>query len=396
MLAHFAWDLACTLAVVLCAMLELSQGQDCSSEKMENITVDIRAALSKGIRGTDPVHTTSWEACVNVCCSGKEVADKKCNLVVFNARRKGNYSNYPNCYLFYYPSKEPFPVNQGIGLVTGRIITDANVLKPAPTSSKLYHFTVNEKSVPPPVRTPTKPPSWVGSLLKPSGSKMEENASHTEKSSFKTHGYSQHAKGEGANLSKSSDSSQMHDVSGLLSPNVSSTIKRIVSLLQPTVKLPPVTSGSQGSAVAVMTPSASPSKAATTISTAAYHRSTLAATEPRKSPAPPWLATTSGTSSDNLHLLPSTAPNIFVSGSLPDLPVTEMEPELAGSVSVGVSGEKHPPPFGSKNILLAALLFGVMFLLLVSVQTGRKILESLQQKHYTRLDYLLNGMYANM
>lgn len=76
--AHFAWGSACALVMMLYAVLEPSQGQDCSTEKMENITVDIRAALSKGIRGTDPVHTASWEACVNVCCSGKEVAGKLC------------------------------------------------------------------------------------------------------------------------------------------------------------------------------------------------------------------------------------------------------------------------------------------------------------------------------
>lgn len=387
--ADSAWGCACVLAMVLCAVLEPSQGQGCSTEKMENITVDIRAALSKGIRGTDPIHATSWETCVSVCCSGKEVADKKkCNLVVFNGRRKGNY---PNCYLFYYPSKEPFPMNRSVGLVTGRIVTDADILKPAPTSNKVSHFGVTEKPVPPPVHTPTKPSSWLRSLPRPMGSKREKDASHTQKPNFKTNGSSQNAKGEGAKPSKSSDSLPMHAVSSSSPLNVSGTIKHIVPMLQPTVRLPPLTSGTPGRAVAVMTPPVSPSWAATTRSTATYHRNVLVATEPRKSSAAPQPATTSGTSSINRHLLPSSIPDTF-----PDLPVTEKNLEMAGSVSVGVSGEEPLPLWGGKYILLATLLLGMMFFLLVTVQMGRKMLESLKRKRYTRLDYLINGMYANM
>ncbi|NXS54798.1 MANS1 protein, partial [Brachypteracias leptosomus] len=51
---------------------------------------------------------------------------------------------------------------------------------------------------------------------------------------------------------------------------------------------------------------------------------------------------------------------------------------------------------GEESSLIAALLFGVIFLLLVIVLTGKKIHESLQKRHYTRLDYLINGMYADV
>ncbi|KFQ90150.1 MANSC domain-containing protein 1, partial [Phoenicopterus ruber ruber] len=51
---------------------------------------------------------------------------------------------------------------------------------------------------------------------------------------------------------------------------------------------------------------------------------------------------------------------------------------------------------GEKSSLVAALLFGVIFLLLVTALTGKKIHESLQKRHYTRLDYLINGMYADV
>lgn len=51
---------------------------------------------------------------------------------------------------------------------------------------------------------------------------------------------------------------------------------------------------------------------------------------------------------------------------------------------------------GEKSSLVAALLFGVIFLLLVIALTGKKMHESLQKRRYTRLDYLVNGMYADV
>lgn len=51
---------------------------------------------------------------------------------------------------------------------------------------------------------------------------------------------------------------------------------------------------------------------------------------------------------------------------------------------------------GEKSSLVAALLFGVIFLLLVIALMGKKIHESVQKRHYTRLDYLINGMYADV
>ncbi|NXX78205.1 MANS1 protein, partial [Urocolius indicus] len=49
-----------------------------------------------------------------------------------------------------------------------------------------------------------------------------------------------------------------------------------------------------------------------------------------------------------------------------------------------------------KSSLVAALLLGMIFLLLVIVLTGKKIHESVQKRRYTRLDYLINGIYADV
>ncbi|NWX29132.1 MANS1 protein, partial [Notiomystis cincta] len=66
------------------------------------------------------------------------------------------------------------------------------------------------------------------------------------------------------------------------------------------------------------------------------------------------------------------------------------------SPSEGVLGGKGVFHLGEKSSLVVALLFGVIFLLVVIVLTGKKIHESLQKRHYTRLDYLINGMYADV
>ncbi|NXA26166.1 MANS1 protein, partial [Ibidorhyncha struthersii] len=71
---------------------------------------------------------------------------------------------------------------------------------------------------------------------------------------------------------------------------------------------------------------------------------------------------------------------------------TDSESYLPESVLRGKGGVQ----LGEKRSLVAALLFGVIFLLLVIALTGKKIHESLQKRHYTRLDYLINGMYADV
>ncbi|NXU02492.1 MANS1 protein, partial [Buphagus erythrorhynchus] len=70
--------------------------------------------------------------------------------------------------------------------------------------------------------------------------------------------------------------------------------------------------------------------------------------------------------------------------------------DLESSLSEGVLGGEGVFQLGEKSSLVAALVFGVIFLLLVIVLTGKKIHESLQKRHYTRLDYLINGMYADV
>ncbi|XP_009073159.1 PREDICTED: MANSC domain-containing protein 1-like, partial [Acanthisitta chloris] len=71
-------------------------------------------------------------------------------------------------------------------------------------------------------------------------------------------------------------------------------------------------------------------------------------------------------------------------------------PDSDSYLPEGVLRRKSVVELGEKSSLIAALLFGVVFLLLVIALTGKKMHESLQKRHYTRLDYLINGMYADV
>ncbi|NXU92166.1 MANS1 protein, partial [Xiphorhynchus elegans] len=105
-------------------------------------------------------------------------------------------------------------------------------------------------------------------------------------------------------------------------------------------------------------------------------------------------------SNDTSHVTPSSFSGFILSTS--DSP-TSSQNDLQGydpsdsesNLSEGVLRGKGVVQLQEKSSLVAALLFGVIFLLVVIALTGKKIHESLQKRHYTRLDYLINGMYAD-
>ena len=48
------------------------------------------------------------------------------------------------------------------------------------------------------------------------------------------------------------------------------------------------------------------------------------------------------------------------------------------------------PYFGG---LVAALVFGCLFVVILAVFIGKRSYEGYQRRHYTKMDYLVNGMY---
>ncbi|KAG8438718.1 hypothetical protein GDO86_005059 [Hymenochirus boettgeri] len=92
------------------------------------------------------------------------------------------------------------------------------------------------------------------------------------------------------------------------------------------------------------------------------------------------LASTKSTLPEDLKLSPSSAHNDVQNNEVRKLETPEM------------SGNSH---MDERNGLVAALVFGVIFLLVVIGLIGRKISEARRRNQYNKLDYLINGMYVD-
>ncbi|XP_063164420.1 MANSC domain-containing protein 1 [Candoia aspera] len=381
MAVQTTWRLACLSAVLFSLMAKPSQTQRCSSEQTEDITIDIPAAFSKGIRGTDPIHAPSWEACVNACCLEKIAADKTCNYVVFNTKMKGRS---PNCYRFYYPAKETCPVKRALGLMTFRIIEGKEISKSPLSLNRLPHPTVKGSLVSPKAAgfDLASTPGGLDSL--PRASKKEEVFGPAGPPLEKVDGPSQHPKAGRTNSMEIFGSSLVPETS-----SAANTVQR------PTpVKLTLARLGSQASrtvgAAAVRIP------ASHVPLSSPYARKTEGATlQPGMATLPQPLLP-SKTRPRNSSSSSSTRPAPISSAPVRNSGLSNGQLGLEGQSPDANPGRKDAPWWSDQSILLTALFFGVLFFLLAVLLLGGKMLESLQRQHYTRLDYLINDMYANM
>ncbi|NWH50352.1 MANS1 protein, partial [Fregata magnificens] len=375
------------LLVITCAVPRPSLGQECSAEKMENTIIDINLSLPKGIRGAEPVYAPTPEACVRACCSGEKLAgDKKCNLMIFDARRT---SAHPNCYLFYCPSTEACPMKPATGFVSYKITRDTHALED--TSFKSEDFSSNGYSF----------SSDAGAFI----SRSQTSHQNRTAASFPT-----------------TQSSVPERSSTTLTPLPTSTTRlesRMTSLpaggakptavtTTTTATFPPTVNtrakpGISAATIAVThVPLSSPTTSASTSTTKRVTTNSRSASAPSglRTPAiPPEPTVVSSNNISHVTLLSSSGFTLSTS----DSPVasqnnpqgydpSDSESYLPESLLRG----KGVVQLGEKSSLVAALLFGVIFLLLVIALTGKKIHESLQKRHYTRLDYLINGMYADV
>ncbi|NXU28097.1 MANS1 protein, partial [Thalassarche chlororhynchos] len=442
------------LLVIACLMPRPSLSQECSAEKMENTIIDINLSLPEGIRGAEPVYAPSPEACVRACCSGEKLSgDKKCNLMIFDARRT---SAHPNCYLFYCPSTEACPMKPTTGFVSYKITRDTHALEG--TSFKSEDFSSNGYSL----------SSGAGAFISHSQTSHQNRTAALQQSVF-------HQAPELLNhVAKHLDNSEFHTVFpesqrakrpenlgpiprqkviNLLS-NTSSAVRvgnpsasfpttqssvpepsstalnslptsttRLESRTTPlpiggvkptavttttTATFPPTVNmrakpGIPAATIAVThIPLSSPATSASTSTTKRVTTNSRSATTPSglRTPAiPPKPTVVSSNDTSHVTLLSfsgfalSTSDSPTASQNDPQgYDSADSESYLPESVLIG----KGVVQLGEKSSLLAALLFGVIFLLLVIALTGKKMHESLQKRHYTRLDYLINGMYADV
>ncbi|KAM6417294.1 MANSC domain-containing protein 1 isoform 1-T2 [Pluvialis apricaria] len=441
------------LLVITCVMPRPSLSQECSVERMEDTIIDINLSLPKGVWGAEPGYASTLEACVRACCSEENLSgDKKCNLMIFDARRT---SAHPNCYLFYCPSTEACPMKPLTGFVSYKISRGTHA--PEDTSFKSEDFLSNGYSM----------SSHAGGFLSHSQTSHQNHITALQQSVF-------HQGSELLNhMGKHLDNTEFHTVF----PE-SQRAKHLESLdlipRQKVINLPPNTS----SAVRIGNPSASfpstqssapepsstiltslptsttrlesrttslhPGGAKSTVTTTTTTTFLPAATTRAKPDIPAtsiavtrvplssattsasisttkWVTmnSRSATSPSGLRT-PATPPEPTVVSSNDTSHVTLLSfPGFTLSTSDSPTSFQNDPQgydpsdsesylpenllrgkgvvqLGEKSSLVAALFFGVIFLLLVIALTGKKIHESLQKRHYTRLDYLINGIYADV
>ncbi|XP_063251405.1 MANSC domain-containing protein 1 [Prinia subflava] len=432
------------LLVITCVMAGPALSQECSAEKMENSIIDIDLSLPRGVRGAEPLRVPSAGACVRACCSGHRLAgDKKCNLIIFYAART---STRPNCYLFYCPSTEACPMKPATGLVSYKITTDIHGSEDK--SIKTENFSSDEYSLPSdagPFISPSQNPhqNHTASVQQSVFHQAAELLNHIGKHLDNMELHTAFPESQRAKESESLDPLSRQKVtpvppnlpsavpagnptaaspttvqagapassSASLAPLLTSTaqLEPLTALLHPGAAKPnttrPTTAVSAPAVPATgitVTPLLSkPTNSASTSTTRQVTTNSRSVTTPSglrtpaKAPEP-----TVVFSNDTSHVTLLSFPGSILSSDSPASSQNDLlgyDPsDSESSLSEGVLRGKSVFQLGEKSSLIAALFFGVIFLLLVIVLTLKKIHESLQKKHYTRLDYLINGMYADV
>ncbi|NWT33019.1 MANS1 protein, partial [Cardinalis cardinalis] len=441
------------LLLIACLMAGPALGQECSAEKMENSIVDIELSLPRGVRGAEPLRVPGAGACVRACCSGHRLAgDKKCNLIIFYAART---STHPNCYLFYCPSTEACPMKPATGLVSYKITTV--FLFPEDKSIKTENFSSNEYSLPSDAGTFISHSQDIhqnhtasleqsvfhqaSELLNHIGKHLDNMELHTvspesqrakESESLDPISRQQGIKvppstpaaAPGGNSTASSPTSaragtpETSSASLAALPTGTAQLGSLTTSLHPgaakpttasptTVASPPAAATAAKPAVPATSiavtrvPLSKPTNSAASSTTVQVTMNSGSATAlsglrtPAMAPEP-----TVVSSNDTSHVTLLSFPGFILSSDSPASSQNDLQgydpSDSESSLSEGVLRGKGVFQLGEKSSLVAALFFGVMFLLLVIVLTGRKIHDSLQKRHYTRLDYLINGIYADV
>ncbi|NXL62513.1 MANS1 protein, partial [Chordeiles acutipennis] len=439
------------LLVLRCVLAGPPPRQECSAERMGNAIIDIDLSLPRGVRGAEPLYVPAPAACLRACCSAeKRSGDKKCNLVVFHTRRT---RTHPNCYLFYCPGPEACPMKPATEFVSYKITRDTQALEDTSferedLSSNGYSLSSDAGAFIPHSQTShqSRTAALQQSVFHQAPELLNHVAKHLDNSEFHT----VFPESERAKHPESLDPILRQKVISLPS-NTSSA----VPIGNPSASFPAIQSSAPEPSSTTLTPlptsttrwesgttslpTGGAQPTAVTATTAAPVSPTANGRAKPGIPAatitvthlplsgPTTSASTSTTKRVTMNSRSATAPSGLRTPAIPSEPTAVSSnntshvtlPSFSGFTSDSPMASQNDPQgydpsdsesylpesvlrgkgviqLGEKSSLVAALLFGVIFLLLVIALTGKKIHESLQKRHYTRLDYLINGMYSDV
>lgn len=407
------WSLTYTFVMICFLTLRLSTSQNCLTESLEDVVIDIQLSLSKGIRGNEPIHTLTPQDCINSCCSTKNISgDKACNLMIFDTQKK---FKLPNCYLFFCPSEEACPLKPAKGLMSYRIIRGfpslARTDLPSPgVAQENSIFPGGSSHAITPTRQPPAHDSEPTVLWRDSFSQTSGSSDHLEKllkidpesppsSDYKEEGHSQ-----------TSQSSSGPAIANLLPENVTAFPSTMaVSSLHTILATPKSLSASLPATNTAVMPSLTwqPQRAtsAPTLATITSTTTTAASTS---------LSRASTDSRRPLAAVPfRDIANLTWSaedaGASVTFPLSNVDSPATNKTASQENGKASPGDPSLSNapgsqqgfaveqwLLIGTVLFGVLFLAIGLALLGRMLLESLRRKRYSRLDYLINGIYVDI
>ncbi|XP_003470457.2 MANSC domain-containing protein 1 [Cavia porcellus] len=416
--------------VIICFLtLSPSTSQNCLKESLEDVVIDIQSSLSRGIRGNEPIHTTTQEDCINSCCSTQNIAgNKACNLMIFDTRKT---AGQPNCYLFFCPSVEACPLKPAKGLWSYRIIQDVLSLTDILHQELTQEGSLSHGWSPQAITSPLPPlmdfSKPTGLLWRNISSQRSGSSSHLQKLSQISQASTQFPYNRDKGHSQSLQSSSEPEVAPLLpknsttSPaaavgfqhNNSVTLKPVFLAPTSTSEIPLVTFQPQvATTVPLITtvPTQPPPAPISTVYTravatpqavtAAGVLTTIfqASRDLKGTPETVPFREISKLTSNRGHVHnPTTLPLSNVESSTTNKTISweNEKPAIDSSSPKSVPKNQYGLPF-EKWLLLGTLLFGVLFLVIGLVLLGRIISESLRRKRYSRLDYLINGIYVDI
>uniref|UniRef100_A0A8D2CZN4 MANSC domain containing 1 n=1 Tax=Sciurus vulgaris TaxID=55149 RepID=A0A8D2CZN4_SCIVU len=422
-------SLTYTLVIICFLILRLSTSQNCLTKSLEDVVIDIQSSLSKGIRGNEPTYTITLEDCINSCCSTKNIAgDKACNLMIFDTRKT---AKQPNCYLFFCPSEEACPLKPAKRLMSYRIIRDFPSLtgtdlphQELVQEDDLFHGQSSQAVAPtlPPLTGNSKSTDllWRGALSQESDSPDNlQKLFKTDQTTTRVPVYKENV------LSQNSQFSSELEIAHPLPenattfpapvavaslPNITATVKPVIlpptsTSVRPSVTFQPwaATTTSPVTTVTSQQTKAPISTVFTFAMVTPQAKTTVAV------PITIFQASTDSTGTSETvpfgemptSNVGSGHKSVALSLSNVESSATNTTSQNNGKASVGTSSlnrvpeSPHSLPF-EKWLLMGTLFFGVLFLVIGLILLGRMLSESLRRKRYSRLDYLINGIYVDI
>ncbi|XP_004611437.2 MANSC domain-containing protein 1 [Sorex araneus] len=419
---------ACAVLLVCFLTLRPAGGRQCLSQSLEDVVIDIQSSLARGVRGSEPTHTPGPQECIASCCSTRNISgDKACNLMIFDTRKT---INQPNCYLFFCPSADACPLKPAKGLRSYRVIEEPLSSPTRPELSSPGRWDQAAPSSSPPTARGSSKPADV--LREDVSSQTSGTSGHLEKL----------LPGGSASPGVLGSEGEAHPPSSHFSPEPTK------ALLEPengaALSTPAATATRRPPTSASRPPAAPgiPSVARPQAATAAGPVTTVPTQPPTGLPATVWTgavtsaparptmtamtrgtgtrgtgatatsqATTGLQGAPHVVPFPETSSLPWNSGATHEavtLPPSRVDSAPASETSSGKAGQRlgaasldrgpggrYSLPF-DKWLLVGSLVLGVLFLAIGLVLMGRKFVESLHRKRYSRLDYLINGIYVDI